>query len=77
MSPGKEDMSVKYYSEDDILVIKLSKTPYDFAEKEGNFVVHFSKNNKPVRIEILKASKFIKETNSSLPVSLRRTFSSV
>lgn len=70
-------MSVKYYSEDDILVIKLSKTPYDYAEKEGDFVVHFSKNNKPVRIEILKASRFIKETNSSLPVSLRRSFNSI
>lgn len=70
-------MSVKYYNEDDILVIKLSKTPYDFAEKEGDFIVHFSKDNRPVRIEVLNASKFIKETSSSLPLSLRRTFSSI
>lgn len=70
-------MSVKYYNEDDILVMKLSKTPYDFAEKEGDFIVHFSKDNRPVRIEVLNASKFIKETSSSLPPSLRRTFNSI
>ena len=70
-------MSVKYYSEDDILVVNLSKTPYDFAEKEGDFIVHFSKDNRPVRIEILNASKFLKETTSSLPRNLRSAFSSL
>ena len=69
-------MSVKYYNEDDILVIKLSTTPYDYAEKEGDFIIHFSKENKPVRIEILNAHKFIKDTASSLPVSLKRMISS-
>ena len=66
-------MSVKYYSDGDILVVKLSRTPYDYAEKEGDFIVHFSKKNRPVRIEILNASKFIKETTSSLPLSVRKT----
>lgn len=70
-------MSVKYYTDGDILVIKLSDTPYDFAEKEGDFIVHFSKQNKPVRIEVLNASKFIKETNQTLPLSVRRKFSSI
>ena len=69
-------MSVKYYNEDDVLVIKLSKTPYDYAEKEGDFIVHFSKENKPVRIEVLNAQKFIKDTASSLPASLRRMIAS-
>lgn len=65
-------MSVKYYTEDDILVVTLSKNPYDYAEKEGDFIVHFTKDDKPVRIEILNAHKFIKETASFLPRSLRR-----
>lgn len=72
MLQRKEDMNVKYYTDADLLVIKLNNTPYDFAEKEGNFIVHFSKKNKPVRIEILNASKFIKQTASSLPQSLLR-----
>lgn len=70
-------MSVKYYSDDDILVVTLSKTPYQFAEKQGDFVVHFSRDNKPVRIEILNASNFLKDTTSTLPVSLRRQIASI
>lgn len=70
-------MSVKYYTDEDILVIKLSNTPYDFAEKEGDFIVHFSKKNKPVRLEILHASKFIKETNKNLPLAVREQFSAI
>lgn len=65
-------MNVKYYTDGDILVIKLSNTPYDYAEQEGDFIVHFSKNKRPVRIEVLNASKFIKQTTNSLPSSLRR-----
>jgi len=65
-------MNVKYYTNGDILVIKLSNTPYDYAEQEGDFIVHFSKNKRPVRIEVLNASKFIKQTTNSLPSSLRR-----
>lgn len=59
-------MSLKYYRDDNILVIRLSKTPYEYAEKQGDFIVHFSKNNKPVRIEVLNAKRFLKETNALL-----------
>lgn len=70
-------MSVKYYTDGDILVVKLSSTPYDFAEKTGDFIVHFSKDNKPVRLEILNASKFIKETNKNLPTLLREQVAAI
>ena len=33
--------------------------PIDFAREIGNVVVHFTKNNLPVLIEILEASKFL------------------
>lgn len=56
-------MSLKYYRDDNILVIRLSKTPYEYAEKQGDFIVHFSKENKPVRIEVLNAKRFLKETS--------------
>lgn len=59
-------MSLKYYRDDNILVIRLSKTPYEYAEKQGDFIVHFSKDNKPVRIEVLNAKRFLKETSSIL-----------
>lgn len=67
-------MKVKYYTDGDILVVTLSKKPYEFAEQEGNFIVHYSKEYKPVRIEILNAHEFIKETTLSFPQSVRRTF---
>ena len=40
---------------------ELSQRPIDFAEEMGmgNIVVHFAKDNVPVLIEILEASKFI------------------
>ncbi len=59
-------MSLKYYHDDNILVIRLSKTPYEYAEKQGDFIVHFSKDNKPVRIEVLNAKRFLKETSAIL-----------
>lgn len=67
-------MKVKYYTDGDILVITLSKKAYDFAEQEGDFIVHYTKDYKPVRIEILDAHKFIKEASLSLPDSARQTF---
>ncbi|MBI4991380.1 DUF2283 domain-containing protein [Candidatus Gottesmanbacteria bacterium] len=70
-------MSLKYYQDDDILVIRLSRKPYDYAEKEGDFIVHFSKDNKLVRIEVLNAKRFLEETHSILPHELKKKFASV
>lgn len=62
-------MKYKYDPESDILAVTMSKTPFDYAEEMGDFIVHFSKNNKPVYIEILNASKFITKAATSLPKS--------
>ena len=70
-------MSAKYYKEDDLLVIKLSNTPFMAAEKIGSFLVHYDKARKPVMIEILNASKFLKETSRALPKSMRQSMLSV
>lgn len=64
-------MRVKYYKKDDILVIRFSDKPYDYAEMEGNFIVHFSKDRKPVRLEILEASQFLREESKALPKEVR------
>lgn len=63
-------MSAKYYKEDDLLVIKLSKKPFKVAEKVGSFIVHYSKDKQPVLLEILNASKLLKETSKALPKSV-------
>ena len=66
-------MSAKYYQEDDLLVIKLSKKPFVAAEKLGSFIVHYDEKKEPVSVEILNASKLLKETSKALPAKLRQT----
>ena len=67
-------MKVKYYKEDDILVVKLSNDSYDHAEMENNFVVHFTKDERPVRIEILNASSFFEKQGNALPKEIKKQF---
>lgn len=61
-----------YEPEDDVLNIWLSKEPYDYAEQSGDIIVHFTKKNDPVYIEILEATKLIKEINSALPKKVQK-----
>lgn len=70
-------MSAKYYKEDDLLVVKLSNKPFEIAEKVGSFIVHYDKKREPVTLEILNASKFLKETSKALPKSMRQNILSV
>lgn len=57
---------VVYEPEDDVLNIWLSKKPIDYAEDENGVIVHYTKDNKPVYIEIIDATKFlIKSKNPS------------
>lgn len=67
-------MKIKYYKEDDILVFKLSDKPYDHAEMQGNFIVHFTKNEQPVRIEILNAHSFLEEQAKALPRDVKNKY---
>ena len=55
---------ISYEPEADVLSWEVSKNPIDFAKEIGNFVVHFSKNQTPVLIEILEASKFLIKADS-------------
>lgn len=67
-------MNLKYYDKDDILVIKTSAEQYDHAEMAGNIVVHYTKSGKPVRIEILEASKFFAKENQVIPKEIKQKF---
>ncbi|MCX6799913.1 MAG: DUF2283 domain-containing protein [Candidatus Falkowbacteria bacterium] len=47
-----------YDIESNIAAFELTKGTITHALEFGNFIVHLSKNNTPVLIEILDASKF-------------------
>lgn len=60
-------MKRRYDKIDDVLMIWFSKEPVDYAEQTNDLIVHFSKQNKPVLLEILNASKFLTESSSMIP----------
>jgi uncharacterized protein YuzE len=50
-------MLYDYDRETDILTIRFSEDKPDFGEQRENIITHYSKDNKPIEIEILDASK--------------------
>ncbi len=62
----------RYDKEDNALMIWFSKEPVDYAEQEKNLIIHFSKENKPVLMEILDATKFLKDTAKILPPNIKQ-----
>ncbi len=67
-------MKLRYDKDDDVLMVWFSKDHIDYAEKEKNIIVHFSKTNKPVLIEILEASSFLEKTSKILPQDMKHHF---
>jgi len=63
MKKNKEKIS--YEREADVLSVELSDAPIDHAEEAGDVVVHFTKDNKPVLLEILEASLFFKKSGKA------------
>ena len=68
-----KNRKIKYYKDGDVLVITLSDKLFDYAEMEGDFVVHYTEEGKPVRVEILNASQFLKEQSKALPKDIRKS----
>lgn len=66
-------MQLKYNKEDDILLIELNKEKIDYAEQSGDVIVHFSPQRQAVLMEILDASKFLKQTITHLPENILKT----
>ena len=52
-------MRIGYDRRKDILLVEVSRKPVDHAEEIGPLIVHFSKQNQPVLIEVLDASDFL------------------
>ena len=46
--------------------MELSDKPIDYAEEEGQVIIHFTKNGEPVPLEILDAKEFMMESLTSL-----------
>ena len=58
----------------DVLLVEVSKRSIDHAEELGPLIVHFSKDDKPVALEILDASRFVTQaTATSLSAKTRHT----
>lgn len=67
-------MKVKYYQNDDVLVLKMSNKPIDYAEENDQIIVHFDIKKKPVRIEVLDAHRFLKAQARALPKVVKQEY---
>jgi len=56
---------ISYSKDVDALLIELSDKQIDYAEEEGQMIIHFSKDDEPVLLEILDAKDFILSSLSS------------
>ncbi len=59
-------MKVTYDGVGDTLSILLSKKQVAYAEEHEGVIVNYSRDDKPVEIEILNASKFMGELLSTM-----------
>ena len=57
---------IKYSKDVDVLLIELSKKQIDYAEEEGQMIIHFSKDGEPVLLEIMDAKNFVLNSISSV-----------
>ena len=58
-------LHMTYDSQVDILLVEMSKRPIDHARELGPVIVHFTKDDKPVALEILDASQFVTQATAT------------
>lgn len=61
----KQSKKISYEKEADVLRVELSRSPIDYAEEFGPFVIHFNRRRLPVYVELLNASRFLKESQKA------------
>ena len=66
-------LHMTYDPQVDVLLVELSKRPIDYAEEMGSVVVHFTKNQKPVALEILDASQFVTQATAASLLTKAKT----
>ncbi len=57
-------IKISYEPEADVLTYEITNQPIDYAKEIGDIVVHFTKNNIPVLVEILEATKFLNKAKN-------------
>lgn len=67
-------MKLRYDKEDDVMMIWLSEKPVDYAEQTKNVIIHFSKDNEPVLMEVLRATEFFKKASNEFPSEIKKQF---
>ena len=53
--------NIRYSPDADVLSIRLSNEPTDHGEDCGQIIVHLSAQDKPVGLEVLEASEFVRD----------------
>lgn len=71
-SPTTTGLKTRYDKEDDVLMIFLGKGKIDDTQQTGNMIVHLSEKGEILLLEILNASKFLKDTSRVFPENIRR-----
>jgi uncharacterized protein YuzE len=56
-------MKISYDRDVDILMIQVGDEKIEYAEEMDGIIVHFTKEDRPILIEILDASDFITSLN--------------
>lgn len=70
-------MKIKYYKDDDILVMNFSSKKVEDSFEVDNTILEVDKKNNPVSLEILHASKFFNLTSKELPMEVKQRYFSV
>ena len=69
----KRFKKVEYSPDVDALVISLSEEKPEYGEDVGeNIIIHFSKDGKPVEIEILDASELLISSMEAITLKARK-----
>ncbi len=56
-------MKVRYDREDDVLTLLLADGVVDHAEEVDGVIVHFTKDDRPLLLELLDASELLAQLN--------------
>ncbi len=65
-------LKYRYDKEDDVLMVFLGKGKIDDTQQSGNIISHLSEKGEILLLEILKASKFLRETSKILPAEMKQ-----
>lgn len=67
-------MKVHYNQDDNTLMVELLRKKVDHAYETETMIVHVSKDNEPVLLEIFDASAFLAEEAKTLPKEIKQRY---